>query len=226
MSLCLLAGCCHSWASAVEHIYGEAFDLNSNALVYTEEHIFVNSNQKVVYKEPDGSVFANKTLDYSHSLLVPDVWQLNERIDETIDLRKVGSGYLQAKYLRGDKNIDKSKTLMIEHTMVADAGFNTFVLQNWDELAAGSTEEFLWFVPSRLKPIRLQVSSAECADGGHTCFTIRPSNWLLGLALKPIKITYDSGDRQLLRYEGRSNIAAPSGEYHSVRIEYSYHRAE
>ncbi len=208
-------------SASTTRILGEAFDLESNQLVYTEEHQFAEDKHTVVYREPGGTVFANKNLDYSSSGLVPDVNHQNKRIDEAIDLRKVGNGYLEASYIRGDKRINKTATLALEKNMVADAGFNSYVLENWQRVVAGETAQFKWFVPSRLKPITLKLKHVECKEVKEgTCFTLTPKSWIIGLALQPIKLTYIS--RSLVRYEGRSNIVAASGEYHKVRIEYSY----
>ena len=48
-----------------------------------------DNSHKVEYSEPDGRVFANKTLDFSQSRITPSFSQVNERNGETIDVKQV-----------------------------------------------------------------------------------------------------------------------------------------
>jgi len=222
--LLLSTFCAHGSQSGTLHIEGKAFDLDSDQLVYTEEHVLNgDGNHEVIYKEPSGEIFAQKSLSYNNNPQAPDVEQVNSRIGEVIEVKSIDNNRLSASYAREDKQVSKSNTMAIPDGLVIDAGFNRFIQAHWDALRAGEKIAFEWFVPSRLKPVELVVEAKECeTPNSNACFVINPKNWFISLVLQPIRLSYDPEQKRLQQYEGRSNIAAKDGDYHKVRIEYSY----
>jgi len=222
----LLCVCCYVSVSqanqvSAQAVIGEAYDIKSKRLVYTEEHHFMEGDEhSVIYREPDGTVFAKKKIDYSRGVFTPSIKQHNQRMGEVIEINLSAAGYLQAQYQKSEHSQVEKALVSLSDIEVIDAGFNRFVKHHWDALQAGEIVFFEYFVPSRLKAITLQAESLPCAEKTSVCIEIKPKKWLFSLLLKPILLQYSGQNKALEIFEGRSNIADSSGEYHRVKIEY------
>ncbi|MCW8354852.1 hypothetical protein N5P32_02540 [Marinomonas pontica] len=77
--------------TAMAQIVGSAYSVKTGELLYRETHQQINdSAYSVEYSEPNGEVFAHKTLDFSQSKITPSFLQLNERNGERIDVKQSG----------------------------------------------------------------------------------------------------------------------------------------
>jgi hypothetical protein len=75
-----------------------------------------------------------------------------------------------------------------------------FVSLNWGRLLAGEVIPFRYAVVNRLETFGFELSRVE-APRGQVKVTMRPSSFLVALAVRPIVITYDTQGK-LLTYEG------------------------
>lgn len=211
--------------ASVPVIVGEAFDIESRELVYTETHRWpANGEHQVIYREPSGETFAEKTIVYGEQPTAPSVWQHNQRIGETFVTSTVQDGRLEASYTRTNDNVSKSRSFAVSPSLVIDAGFHPFILEHWKALLAGHEQQINYLLPIRMQEIALNVALVDCVEiqADRVCFTITASNWLLALVAKPLHLVYDTETQRLVEFRGKSNIAAKSGDYHSVKITYTY----
>jgi hypothetical protein len=206
-------------------IVGSAYSLETGALLYRETHqLLDNDLHEVEYSEPDGRVFAHKTLDFSQSRITPSFSQRNERNGESIDVKQLNSR-LQINYLENRTAQPEEDSIPLVAGMVVDAGFDAFVKQYWDTLDAGKQMDIEYLVPSKQTTFSFRVAKVACLAGTQAdavCFALSPVSWLVKMAVDPIVVAYDSTKKTLLRFTGRANICDEQGKYQSVDIQYHY----
>lgn len=222
-----LLSCCSAlvFADAMPAIVGEAFDLKTQKLLYREYHFLADKNQaqRVLYKDAEGNTIAEKQIQFNH-YSQPDIEQQNALCGEYIEVKQnVGANRLAVAYRpKEDKKI-KNKTIEKSAELVIDAGFNSYVVQHWEQLLSGDVIEFHYLVPSRLRSYAFTLGPTNCDSQQDTsCFLIKPDVWYLNLALDPIQLTYNNADKRLLRFSGLGNIADERCDYLAVDIHYWY----
>lgn len=98
-----------------------------------------------------------------------------------------------------------------------------FVLKHWDALQAGST------IPVRMLVLQEKTTYGfairfEKQAGGQTAFTVTPSSFLIRLALAPFRVTFDTANRTVVRYEGRvppMDVTSGKPKDLDARVEYT-----
>lgn len=97
-----------------------------------------------------------------------------------------------------------------------------FILKNWDPLVAGTS-----------LPVRMLVLKDKTTYGfdltfdktvnGQAAFTLRPSNFVIRMAIAPLRVVFDARTRTAVRYEGRvppmENVAGKLKDL-DARVEY------
>lgn len=210
---------------AFSKLVGSAYSIETGALLYRETHQKISKDiYKVEYSEPDGRVFANKTIDFSKSPITPSFSQLNKRNGEKIDVIQSGNK-LQISYQENSNEKVEKDTVALAQGMVVDAGFDAFVKQYWDTLISGKEMDIEYLVPSRQSTFSFRFSQITCVDGtkeGAMCFALKPVSWFVRMAVDPIVVAYDPVDKRLLRFTGRTNICDEQGKYLTADIQYHY----
>ncbi|WP_421846451.1 hypothetical protein [Marinomonas sp.] len=226
--IAVLALICSSFSMAdtsFSKIVGSAYSIETGTLLYRETHQKISEDvYKVEYSEPDGRIFANKTIDLSQSRITPSFSQLNERNGEKIDVTQTGD-QLQVNYQENSAAKVEKESVKLEAGMVVDAGFDAFVKQYWDTLISGKEMDIEYLVPSKQSTFSFRFSQVTCVDGtkeGAMCFALKPVSWFVSLAVDPIVVAYDPADKRLLRFTGRANICDEQGKYQTVDIQYHY----
>lgn len=210
-----------------ERFYGYAFDLKTDAYLYTEVHEQVIEDGRwvrgsIAYYRPDGTRIGFKPLDFSADPFVP-VFELT--IDDT--------GYTEGITDNGDPIIVtrrekagaemQSKRIERDGLTCADSGFHNALVAHFDTLmqrervqlrlvAAGSLDQF------KFRARRIDDGSFE--DRPTVRFLVEPDS-LLRFLVDPLELSYDPETRKLLEYRGLSNIPNPAtGKPYVARIAY------
>jgi hypothetical protein len=207
--------------------YGFAFDDATGKYLYTEVHQHIYDGDRwlsgsVRYFSPDNHLMGEKTLDFSKDPYIP-VFRSKfpgERYEEAvanltpsaIELEKLFEGKQQKV------SIDR------QPGMVADAGFNCYIVDHLADLSSGKTAQFSFVVAGQLDKYSFRLKKA--GDGtldGHPTLKIKgePDSFLRYL-VSPLQMTYDLQTKTLVEYRGTSNLHDPqSGKaYAAVRIVY------
>lgn len=184
-------------------VSGEARGISSGELLYRELHRCEAGSRycTVEYLDRNGKSFAVKTLDYTASLVAPDVSFVDHRFDLNFSYNRESPG-----------------------EEVVDAGFDNFIRLSWDSLAKGGEVEFSFLPVGSDRALNMKASTdaeAECSPD-QLCLVASPRGWFLGLLLQPIRLVYDRDRRRLLSYRGMSNIKDATGKSQSVAISYRY----
>jgi hypothetical protein len=231
---------------------GYAYDLETNELVYTEHHTYINTLLHTVhYKETSGEIFATKEIDYKHSYFAPDFIQKNSRNGEKIDIRRIsqregknGIEY-QIQYQETSKTDLADETIDFSPKLIIDAGFDHFIPQNWQALNDGKELTIDYLIPSRQDYYELTIKKETCKAKNSSkyqnqpssrfesehCFSISASSFFIGLLSSQLELTYgkkkdsEGNNRdniKLIGFQGRSNISDSEGNYQDVNIVYQY----
>lgn len=212
-------------AQAPKTVIGEAYDTDSKKLLYVEKHRYVAGNQhEVMYYDAAGELFAKKLLSYGQYEQAPAFEQTNDLRGEWIKVTEQGD-QLKVEYREKADSLVFDKRIKVNDRLLVDAGFDRYVKLNWDALLQNQKREIDYLVPSRLTTVGFEVGRVECLAGTQedaVCFAITPTSWFVSLAVDPITVAYDPKTLNLLRFNGRGNIASSSGKYQTVDIHYQY----
>ncbi|MDJ0778709.1 MAG: hypothetical protein QNJ85_12655 [Gammaproteobacteria bacterium] len=224
----LLTASVTAWAEPVGQTVGEAFDLESNELLYRETHCVIGSEdaREVIYQNDAGDLIAHKRVDYRSGEFTPSFVQQNfysrERIEVAMDDGRV---LMSVRDEAQPEAVEVSSDAPEPGTQVViDAGFDYFVRNHWDELVSGEIKEFAFPFAARSSLVDLRIRRFGCSYESETdqCFRLELSNWLYRMLAAPIELGYDATDRRLTRYRGLSNIGDGKGNGQVVDIRYDY----
>lgn len=224
---------CWGFMSCQLHAFqfvGKAFDSNTGELIYQEHHeVSLNQNQEyerthVVYKDKKGNVFAQKQLDFSGELLVPQVSFTDTRSQVMLNIERQ-KDVVSVRYQ--DQRESLKADIRYHQRMVVDAGFDQLLLENWEAVLNGDTLKFDFLAPTRGQLIGFSLIPTKQTET-IIQFDLEPSNFLISLLVDPIKLTYDKQNRRIIRYEGLTNIEDinQDGEYYVANIEYEYTQSQ
>ena len=213
-------------AAEVERWQGYAYDLDTQALVYSETHERrYESGQllagKDTYLDPEGALIAEKELRFEHPT-APIFTLDDQRIQYREGLKREAAGWVTFKMEPGSGKLQEAP-VTLEGEPVADAGFDRYILQEWNALLAGERRTFDFIVPSQLRAIRFRVEKVgeENRQGRALVhMELKPDGFLLRNLVSPIQLYYDRDTRQLAEYQGISNVRKLNGKGYKVRIEF------
>jgi hypothetical protein len=235
-----------------QNFIGYAYDLETNELVYTEHHTYINTLLHAVhYKETSGAIFATKEINYKHSYFAPDFIQQNSRNSEKINIKRKsqrdgenGIEYL-IQYQENSKEDLEKETIDFSPKLIIDAGFDHFIPQNWQALSDGKKLTIDYLIPSRQDYYELTIKKETCKTNNRSrpknqpslgfesehCFSISTSSFFIGLFSSQLELTYgkkkdsegnNRNNIKLISFQGRSNISDSEGNYQDVNIVYQY----
>lgn len=202
-------------ALSMEAVQGVARLADSGKEVYVEQHFIDSRSHRIEYRDTAGQLIAESSLDYSRSNAAPDFLQRDLRFGTELGGRWSGETY-ELFYSNDARPVEPDAPL------VASSGFDRFVRENWDNLAAGERIDIDFAVPTRLDTLRLRIErETSTDDDGLIWFRISAANGLLRLILDPIELAYDR-DRRLQVYRGLSNLDSSDRKAQQVEIRYRY----
>jgi len=208
-----------------ESFSGAAYASDGNQLLYRETHYLFSGDhggeRVVLYQCPDGRAFARKRSRDDGNAQAPDFDLVDARVGYREGVRRNGNQrevYVQ----RTSAQPEQADALRLPADGVIDTGFEAFARLHWDALVRGDTLPFAYLVPSRRKFFAFKVAKVDLptAPAGSITLRLASSSWLSFL-LPHIDISYDLATRQLVHYEGLSNVRdVKTGKNYRVHYEY------
>lgn len=193
---------------------GEARDPGSGELLYVEQHLLqleadTPTQRLVLYRCPDGTAFARKTVDYRQSRQAPEFSFEDVRIGYREGLRRSPEPELWF----ADHNRPRRASID-EAALVVDAGFDEFVRMHWPALLAGEALRFAFAIPARQRSYGFALRHVgdrviDNIPAAH--LRLQLDGWL-GRLLPGVDLYYSHQSRRLLRFEGLSNLRSDSGD--------------
>lgn len=193
---------------------GKAYDIETQELLYTEHHeIYLNTlgayeKGEVTYRHAEGHEIATKTLDFSLSSFVPNLVFIDHRSDTVLNLSyQHGEALIERS---SDEKRDRNHVKTAKRPLVADAGFDRYIVENWETLKSGTTLSFDMLALDRGEQFGFQIERVA-EEGDQVTFEIKPESWLIRLLMKPILLRYSSQSKHLQEYVGLTNIEREKG---------------
>jgi len=202
-------------AMAIEHYEGLAYEKKSGKLLYRESHWLQEGQRLVLYRCPDGKPFARKKVLGSSA--APD-FELVDGRDGYREGVRTRAGVREVYSRAAIGAAEKIKTIPGRNNQVIDAGFDTYVRQQWDALASHDKQRIAFLVPSRLQDMDFKLSPLA-GNATSRRYGLALDTWYGGV-VPGLTVTYSTADRRLLRFEGIGNIRTAAGKYPTVRIEF------
>lgn len=209
---------------------GTAKPVDGGETLYQESHVIAGSCEQGIFTPQEHTVkysrsgsesFATKTLSYRQSVLRPSVEFNQPDFSELIEITNQDDQTLDILWQPPSGSTDKS-SLDVEASLVADAGFDNFVRQNWKQLIEnGESIKFNMVAPTRgdYYGFILEPASDSRIDADHLV-RIRPSSTLMRFLVDPILLGYND-DGLLTDYLGLTNIRKNEDTNHTAHIRYS-----
>ena len=218
------------------HFTGSAYRLGtdpgeSSALVYTEIHQQTGTckggrwrpaQDSVSYREPDGAERGTKSVDYRPEPLQPSYTLTDLKFDEHIRVVNDGDHATIVYEEFGTAEPQRFKVELSPEAVI-DAGFDQWVVQNWNALLGGETLQFEFLAVTRGELFTFEATRIDeaRATAGDNIIRIKPAGFLAGFFVEPIFLAYD--DRGYLTdYMGLGNIRKNGEANHEVHIRYVY----
>lgn len=207
---------------------------DSAALQYCEYFLVDDTGKaRVLYYDPRGQTIAEKqlssTVASSGGALLeearPDVMQEDFRLGEIREVIRDGDRWLM-RYRKNRQDKVGEVEVPDSDVDVVDAGFDPFVRQHWEQLAAGGSIEFNFASPPHGQVVRLRARAVACdgsvAAAEHLCLRVEPANALLRWFAGDLFLAYSSRDRRLRYFTGVVNLQDARGAAQKLSIRYSY----
>lgn len=207
------------------NLVGQAFDIKTNNLLYTEYHRLSKDDsdrqiREVEYYDASNQLIARKTNRTTSNPLMPK-FKLEDYRNEYSEeaLLKNGQWYLEKR----DYD-EQSYQLLPEpkYQPVIDIGFHDLILQEWETLLAGETVRFSFAAAARMSWVNFRLVPTKVTDHQLVIEIRLGSRWLAWL-VKPIELTYDRQSKRLNAYRGLTNIQDSNSHGIRAQIQYSYH---
>ncbi|MCB1314835.1 MAG: hypothetical protein KDK27_02720 [Leptospiraceae bacterium] len=222
----IATGAPRSDASRTVQYRSNAFDLQSGAFLYSENHTEIWREGRhiasyVEYRDAAGAIMAVKEVNYRVSQQAPE-YRLEDRRNGYLEgATQIAPG--QYRFFRrdvADAEI-RSEQVRLPAPMVVDAGFDYFVRNNFDALLAGRALVANFAVAPRLDyySFSLQPLGTQTYRGRSVLkLQLGIHNAILRQFLDPVVLYYDIRERRLLEYVGLTNLNRPDGENYEARI--------
>jgi len=199
-----------------ETIYQEAHTVTG----VCEEGMFTPQQHSVDYRSAASEPFATKSLSYGESALRPTVDFRQPDFSETMNITNQDDELIRIEW-QTPSGSKKSFTVDVYDGLVADAGFDNFVRQNWSEVIQnGNSVDFGILAPTRGDYYNFTLEPVEDSriDADHKV-KIRPTGTILGFLVDPILLGYNS-EGMLTDYLGLTNIRKNDDSNYIAHIRY------
>ena len=217
--------CIDPAAAEVRRRTGCAYDRSTGEMLYVETHEERFHAQRpvgarVLYTDPEGRRFAEKSVDFSGRAVMPRFHFENSATGHAEGLESSGDGLTVL--------FRKSRTSELRRTRldgavrgIADAGFDHFIGGHWSRLMRERKIVRPFLIPSlgRFVDFRIRrVDPAPAQPEGEVGFVLEADSALLRLLAPTVRVDYTAGNRRLLRYTGPSNVRDGAGSNFDVVI--------
>jgi hypothetical protein len=173
-------------------------------------------------RDTKGNLVITETAQYSADYALQHFETVNTQggFSGTVD---ISAGGRHLEYRLNDNGKISTAQEDVRDPVVSGPTLFGFILKHWDPLQAGNT------VPVRMLVLREKTTYGfdirfEKEAGSQTMFTVTPSSFLIRLALAPLRVTFDTAKKTVVRYEGRvPPLDVTSGKPRDLdaRVEYT-----
>lgn len=136
---------------------------------------------------------------------------------------QISNGGRHLEYELNDNGKRSTASEDVSDPVVCGPSLFGFILMNWDPLVAGTSLPVRMLVLKDKTTYSFDLKFEKLANG-HASFTLTPSNFLIRMAIAPLRVVFDSSTRTAVRYEGRvppmENVSGKLKDL-DARVEYT-----
>ena len=204
---------------------GKAVHAETGQWLYTEQHQqTIRAGRWVAgtirYVSPQGQVLGEKKLEFSRDRFVPVMRTVYPALQEEEAITQVSEASVTMETVKAGQR----KTREVSRTtgLAVDSGFHVFVQEKLEELATGRTVQMQLGVISQFDHFRFRIRRADGSDAKVIRLLVEADS-MLRLLVPTVRLAYDLRSRDMLEYEGLSNLVDPqTRKAPVVRINYEY----
>ena len=225
----ILCFCCLQCVTADKLLtrVGYAHNVDNDALIYTEHHHEIFSDgvvieSKVIYKDKNGEVFAEKNIDFKGNYFLPEFSLINNMTGHRESTRYFDNTY-KVEFLESSNKSLKKQSLEYSSGAISDAGFDNFIISHWQEITSGSKFSRDFLIPGMLRFFEFRIYEKEIiAQQGkkYRVLHIEPASFFLRTFAGTSKLHYEYDRPELHRFHGISNMRNEKGDNYKVDIRY------
>ncbi|MFZ9493895.1 MAG: hypothetical protein ACO27E_04510 [Burkholderiaceae bacterium] len=225
--LCIRAPA-HAQVEQSRTFLGRATHGETGRWLYNEEHRQVLRDGRwwagsIRYVSPTGDLLAEKTLDFSQDRFIPLARTVIRTTGVEERITRIDAQSVTMETLRDGR----IKTRQVERApvMAADSGFHAFIQSRLDELIAGKSLQLAFGVISQHATFKFRIrrTALRQVGGQQQAVIVAEPDSLLRLLVDPLDLVYDARTRDLLEYNGLSNLDDPqTGKPPKVKIVYEF----
>lgn len=207
---------------------GYARKYNESSVFYTETYLDdpMSNMIRAVYWDSNHRPISYKQLNFGNNPSVPEFF-------EVVDYRRkrgyrmtISNGIANVKKIIVDANgaetVTRNNNLRIDSRTVVDAGFQRFVVANWDKLMRGKSMRINFLQIDRARLVPLKIKRRKCDTSNTTCFKISFDNFLLQSLVPSVFMKYETSSKRLLRYTGIGPLTKLNGKSLPIDITYEH----
>ncbi|MBF2754000.1 MAG: hypothetical protein ISN29_01900 [Gammaproteobacteria bacterium AqS3] len=214
-------------AERTQTFIGYACGAETGELAYIEVHNMTWAGERLLedrlsYLRPDGRKFAEKKVDYRGSSTAPEFALVNSDSNHRESLEHGGEVMTVRFQGPEDDAGDSAELPPSDPPMIADAGFDRFIVEQWEELTSGRELVRPFLVPFRLDSLKMLIrrTTEPAAEPGIVAFEMVAKSRFLRLLAPTIRVFYATDSRRLRRFEGISNLFADGGGKLNITIHF------
>lgn len=204
---------------------GRAVHAETGQWLYTEQHQQTLRAGRWVagtirYVAPQGQLLGEKKLEFGKDRFVPVMRTVYPTLQEEEAITQVADSTVTMETVKAGQR--KTREVARTAGLAVDSGFHVFVQDRLEDLAAGRTVQMQLGVISQFDHFRFRIRRAE-ATAGPVIRLLVEADSMLRLLVPTVKLAYDLRSRDMLEYEGLSNLVDPqTRKAPVVRITYDY----
>ncbi len=165
------------------------------------------------YFDPSGLVkIAHRKVVFKKNSYAPNFVFHNIRTGGT-EVLLVNEDHVEIQFKKSESSaVEKTVLKNIPPPIVADAGLVELIRDNWEYLLAGNKKELSIVVPSRLDYYSFYLKQKPSKNKEVITISFESNHWLIRQLVAPILLSFDSKNKQLMKYEGTTNLTDENGD--------------
>ena len=224
-SIAVWLACIGPAAAEIRQRTGCAYDRSTGEMLYVETHeerfhARRPVSAKVLYTDPEGRRFAEKSVDFSGDAVMPRFYFENSATGHAEGLESSGGGL--TVLFRKSRTADVRRTRLDGAVRgIVDAGFDHFIGRHWSRLMRERKVVRPFLIPSLGRFVDFRIRRVDPGPGqpeGEVGFVLEADSALLRLLAPAVRVDYEARNRRLRRYTGVSNVRDESGGNFDVVI--------
>lgn len=206
--------------ATVKHSIGVARNADDSVRYIEHHQYFSDGRHSIRYFNPDYELLVKKDIRYPELPQHPIIRQSDLKAAMETLIEQRGD---EATITRTSTQTSDTFTFPLTENTVIDAGFDAFIRSNFDSLRQGETTRLEFAVPGQRRLLGMNLNFAGATEGLNH-FIIEPASWLVRLIIPSINLYYNE-NRQLVQYQGFSNLKPAPGESRQVRIDFEHYES-